>query len=203
MLRTIPTSRVRPLVSFPKTYSRAINRNPGQMYSAAQTNCSRNVALSPIRTTGRSSGPAAVSSGLMICIIFTVWRTHPACNTIHDPTESVAEWYRQSTSASNARTIRGAAAASTIPFRTCDRRTRLSARHIECPATAESTLTRLQCIDRTVVVINWLNPSGPSTSVSPTFTVPEVNTPETTVPTNGTLKMSLIGSSTGPDCRET
>lgn len=56
---------------------------------------------------------------------------------------------------------------TTIPFRTSFLLTLLSARLADCPAEAACTGILFRSIDRTLVVANWPNESGPISTVSP------------------------------------
>ncbi len=98
------------------------------------------------------------------------------------------------TSAMNSRKTLGGCSSlgsTTIPFLTSFLRIRFSAKEADWPALHTGTGIRLRSIDRIVVVVNWPSESGPIRIVSPACTTPDLTTPLTTVPTNGTENVSL------------
>lgn len=80
-----------------------------------------------------------------------------------------------------------------IPYLISDRFTFLRAKLTACPAEPACKVIRLRWMPRTRVGMNLPCLSvGPRSKGSPTWMVPAVMTPETTVPTPGTVYVSLI-----------
>ncbi len=100
-----------------------------------------------------------------------------------------------------------------MPLRTSFLRTRFSAKEADWPAEQRGTGMRLRSMERMLVVRNWPRESGPTRMASPEWMMPlgllgaEVGggrldlplftTPEMTVPTKGTEKVSLMWNSKG------
>lgn len=84
-----------------------------------------------------------------------------------------------------------------MPFLTSLRFTFLSANEADWPADAACTFILFRSIERTAVGMNWPSESGPTKTLSPSCMMPALTIPETTVPTNGTEKVSLTENSKG------
>lgn len=84
-----------------------------------------------------------------------------------------------------------------MPLRTSLRRMLRSANEADWPAAQPGTWMRLRSMERIFVGVNAPVESGPMRTWSPLWTMPDLTTPETTVPTKGTEKVSLTWNSSG------
>lgn len=84
-----------------------------------------------------------------------------------------------------------------MPFLTSLRLTFFKAKDADCPADAAGTLILLRSMERIEVGVKLPKESGPMSTLSPSWTTPALMIPETTVPVNGTEKVSLTWNSNG------
>ena len=162
-------------------------RSPADRNSGRWTKRKATVARSPVRMYSRSMSMMA-----------HVWLTGPTWSIAWYLGRMVVAWERINTSATNSRYAFGATsnfASKTIPLRTSLRCTFFNANEADWPAEQTGTGMRFRSIDRMLVDWNWPSESGPSRTLSPACTIPLLTTPDTTVPTYGTEKVSLMWNS--------